>query len=449
MFRLLAFLCFTSLAAILAAGLAESGSLTFAWGDVEGTLPIGLIAAGLAVFVFLAIVIWEFWRWVTNLPTKLREEKQHRAEIEGYQALSHGMIAAAAGDTLGARANARLAERLLGNRSGLLLLTAQTAQLEGQEDVAQLKFKDMLGRPETEFLGLRGLLAESVREGDYEEALDLARQAFKKSPSTSWVLTTLFDLLTRFEHWNEAIGVIVEMGRQRLLSDEDVDRRKGLMRFLLAEEAMEEDRLSDALALAKSALKTIGDFPPAVASAAHIALASNKPGIAAKFIEKAWRTAPHPELASIYAQLQEGETPADRLSRFERLLASNPNHSLSHAIMGELALSAFELDDARRHLEAAIERDPRAGHYRLMADLERAAKAPENVIIDWQNQAIAAKPDPQWVCQDTGEVVTQWQLFSPTGRFDGVGWEDPPRVAELIRKHPPVHRLANLRSQVK
>ena len=38
---------------------------------------------------------------------------------------------------------------------------AQTAQLEGKEEVAHLKFRQMLDRRDAEFVGLRGLLAQA------------------------------------------------------------------------------------------------------------------------------------------------------------------------------------------------------------------------------------------------------------------------------------------------
>ncbi len=43
---------------------------------------------------------------------------------------------------------------------------------------------------------MRGLLADAVKRGDQEEALALAKRAYERSPNTSWVLTTYFDLLT-------------------------------------------------------------------------------------------------------------------------------------------------------------------------------------------------------------------------------------------------------------
>lgn len=446
MFRLVLFLIAAAVLSYIAAVLADSGTITFRWRELEGSVPVGLLAASLGIMLFGAVVLYEFWRWLSSLPGKLRDNRQHRREVEGYQALASGMIAAAAGDALGARANARLAEKLLGDRSVNLLLTAQTAQLEGQEDIAQLKFKEMLRRPETEFLGLRGLLAEAVRNGDHETALELARRAYKRSPNTSWVLTTLFDLTTRTELWAEALGVVNDLARQQLASPREAARRRGLLNFLLAEEAMEEDRPDDAMSFARTAVKLIPDFAPAVVSASLIALETGRAGQARRFIEAAWRLAPHPELAAVFARIEPSQSPQERLERFERLAALNPNHALSHAVLAEVALAANALDEAAEHLDTAIGIDARAGHFRLYADLERARGGNDDTVRNWLERAIEARPDPQWVCEDTGEVLEEWRLFGPSGRFDCVRWETPPAMAELIRAPRTTYVIADERS---
>ena len=74
---------------------------------------------------------------------------------------------------------------------------AQTAQLEGKEEVAHLKFRQMLERPDAEFVGLRGLLAQAMKTGDYDEALDPRPARLQAQPdhalgadhavSSSWV----------------------------------------------------------------------------------------------------------------------------------------------------------------------------------------------------------------------------------------------------------------------
>jgi len=52
----------------------------------------------------------------------------------------------------------------------------------------------MLERPETAFLGLRGLLMQALKAGDRREALELARRAYEERPKTGWAITTLLAL---------------------------------------------------------------------------------------------------------------------------------------------------------------------------------------------------------------------------------------------------------------
>ncbi len=55
-----------------------------------------------------------------------------------------------------------------------LLLSAQAAQLNGDEQAARRYFTAMLDRAETEFLGLRGLVMQALRGGDEAAALGLS-----------------------------------------------------------------------------------------------------------------------------------------------------------------------------------------------------------------------------------------------------------------------------------
>ena len=53
----------------------------------------------------------------------------------------------------------------------------------------------------------------------YDEALTLARRAYRRSPTTPWVLTTLFELLARAGEWDEALPLVDELQAQKLLDD--------------------------------------------------------------------------------------------------------------------------------------------------------------------------------------------------------------------------------------
>src|SRR3546814_20202917 len=78
-------------------------------------------------------------------------------------------------------------------------------------------FTEMLERPETAFLGLRGLLVQAQSEGDIPRAIELAERANRQRPGTRWVLETLFDLQTRFGRWSDAERTLEPIEKHQLL----------------------------------------------------------------------------------------------------------------------------------------------------------------------------------------------------------------------------------------
>lgn len=438
MLRLIVFLIVAAVLAWVAVWLANSpGEVVLRWQATDTVLPVGIAVAVVAAIAAAAIVVYEVWRWLAHLPRRVRANRQHKRQIRGYQELSHGLIAAAAGDVSGARAHTRQAERLLHANAATLLLSAQTAQLEGKEDVAQLKFTQMLKRPQTEFLGIRGLLADAVKRGDQEEALALARRAYERSPNTSWVLTTYFDLLTRSGKWRDALALVNDLAREKLVSGPEATRRRALMNHMLAVEAVEEKRYAEALAQARRAAGLAPAFAPAAATAAQAAKGLGKQRLARRLIEDCWKLEPHPDLATTYAALVPDETAVERLRRFGRLESLVPNHLATQLVMAELAMNARQWDTAKRHLDKALALQPTAGAYRLYAEYERASGGGDAKARDWLAKAADAPADKVWVCEDTGEVLAEWQLFGPSGRFDSVHWDSPPKVAPMIRDHRP------------
>ena len=221
MLRLLLFLVIAAALAIASVYLANNpGNVVVEWQGQTVQTSFGmLLLAFLAVGLALVILI-ELLRWLGGLPARWRARRARQRELRGYQALTTGLIAVAAGNISAARSLHREAERLLPERGSVLLLAAQTAQLEGREEVAHLKFRQMLRDRETELLGLRGLLAQAMRTNDRDEALSLARRAYRRSPTTPWVLTTLFDLLTRAQRWEEAQNLVGEMVAQQIITED-------------------------------------------------------------------------------------------------------------------------------------------------------------------------------------------------------------------------------------
>lgn len=439
MVRLILFLIFATVVAAVATWLANNpGEVAITWQGRVVETSVGILILAVLAFAAVATLLVELARWLGALPKRIRHRRSEANRVRGYQALTTGMVAAAAGNVSRAKQLLRESERLLPHSRPVLLLAAQTAQLEGREEVAHLKFRRMLDAPETELLGLRGLLAQAVKGGDQDEALQLATQAYRRSPTTPWVVQTLFDLMARRERWGDALRLVPELQKLGQLDERAARRQRGLLEHLIGQ-TLHQEQPAEALSHARRAVKLAPSFAPAAVGAAEIAKGQGRQRLAQKLIASAWRAAPHPELARTFAGLVDGEAPEKRLQRFERRLKPlHPDDPELHVALGELAMAAHQLDDARRHLERATLLEPTSRGFRLLAELERAAGSDQAAVQGWLTKASTARADHAWVCEDTGEVVGAWQPFGTTGRFDAVHWSEPPKVATLIgRDHGP------------
>ena len=175
-------------------------------------------------------------------------------------------------------------------------------------------------------------------------------------------------------------------------------------------------------------------------------------------MERAWRTAPHPELAQIYGAIHDGEASLACVKSFERLAAQNPTARESHVAVAEAALDAQLWGEARRHLEEAMEGAPTTRLCLLMARLEEAEHRESGAARDWLDRAVTAPPDPRYLCASCGGESLEWRTLCPhCWDFDALFWRTPaaaargdlavlaePRTAALPVAELPVDRPSDL-----
>ncbi|MBT6118067.1 MAG: tetratricopeptide repeat protein, partial [Rhodospirillaceae bacterium] len=389
----------------------------------------------LAILLLVAAVLYGYraWRFVRRAPAQLVEARREGKRMRGYKALTQGLVAVAAGDAGAAGRNAKRANQLLNDPPLTMLLSAQVAQIEGDEAAAKKYFAAMLEQPEMEFLGLRGLLMQATREGDSTAALDYARRAYKLRPQTPWVLTTLFDLQVRAGQWDEAEGTLDEAIRRRAISADEGRRDRVVTlyeRSVIAEAAGDKAK---ALQLAKKAHEQAPDFVPAAVRLAALHRRDDSPRRAAKAIEETWRRRPHPALAAAYRELR---APADAmawLKDVQKLVAGNANHADSHLALAEAALDARLWGQARSHLEVALAERQSARACYLRAQLEEAEKGDAAAVREWLARAATAEPDPAYVCESCGAVSADWHPHCPRCHgFDSLEWRAPDHAVEVI-----------------
>jgi HemY protein len=437
---------FLLLAAAIAAGavwLADQpgGEVSLEWlGWRIETSAAVLALLGLIAAVALTIA-WRAVRLVWTAPGRIAEARRRNRRAKGYKALTQGMVAVAAGDPDEARRQARKAEALLDEPPLTLLLSAQSAQLNGDERAAKRFFGQMLEREETAFLGLRGLLRQALDSGDKDQALKLAEQAQATRPDTPWLQPALLELQAAAGQWGKAAETLARAEKRKAVAPE-IARRQ--LAAILVERARAAEASGDGAAAsdhAWKAYKADPGFAPAAALAVARLAGDGRARKAARTARTAWEQAPHPDIAAAYLGGLSAANALERLRAMEQLAAFKPEHLESRLALADAALKARLWGEARRHVQPlAAETGPASARAcRLMAEIEKAEHGNAAAAEHWRALADRAPPDPAWTCGKCGAVAQAWSALCPAcGAFAALEWRAPRRVAavELAKPGP-------------
>ncbi|MGB9649873.1 MAG: heme biosynthesis HemY N-terminal domain-containing protein, partial [Stellaceae bacterium] len=424
------------------------------WQGWQVETSVGLLAAA-AVLAGLSIALL-FWlaSLILGSPRAFLRHRRERRRRAGYRALTRGMVAVAAGDPQEAQRCARRADALLADPPLTLLLSAQAAQLGGDETAAKKFFTAMLDRSEMEFLGLRGLLHQALRAGDRGTALRLTERAATLRPDTTWVVESLFELEAREGRWEAAQETLAQAVKRRIIPRERARHHRGVILYELSHAAIANGDRARGRSLAARAQSLTTDLAAPAAHHARLLLHDRRTGPAARAVESAWRTIPHPDLAQVYAAIHDGASPLDRFKSLDRLAAQNPDARETHLALAEVALDAQLWGEARRHLEQAlsapappvIARLPNPAPFPvtpdpdeetslagptprlclMMARIEEAEHGVGPESREWLDRAVTAMPDPRYVCATCGGESLEWRSLCPhCGSFDALAWRTP------------------------
>ena len=426
------------LVGLVAAGFAwvadRPGTVAITWQGWQIDAPIGMLFAAVAVVVFLAVAGYALLRWLVRLPGEFFRRRRERRRRRGYAALTRGLVAVAAGDPAEARRQSRRAQVLLDEPPLTLLLSAQAAQLAEDEIGARRCFNAMLDRPETEFLGVRGLLTQAMRAGNAAEALALVRRARALQPQTPWVLTTQFELEARAGNWDAAVEAVRRAARLGVLPPARARRSEAAALIERARVSRASNRPQEALGFAKQAYGTEPTHPAAAATLAQALIDVGRPRKAARLIEQEWPRQPHPELVAIYRRAFSANDPVEWTLRVAGLVKLAPGARESKIAIAQAALAARLWGEARRHLAEAMSMGPAsAGLARMMARIEAGEHDDVAAERRWLAQAAEAEPDPAWVCGSCGFSHRHWQAnCERCHSFDLLVWRSPDRVQPIL-----------------
>jgi HemY protein len=424
---------------VIAAVVAAVGFLADHPGRVEivwQAWQIDTSAAVLAtIFVAAVLLVWGSLALIggmVRLPRRWRRRRDTRRRHAGNAAVTRGLVALAAGDAVRAQREAARATALLHGAPVPLLLAAEAAQQQGDPGTARQSFAKLLERPETEFLGLRGLLGEALKSGDDAVARHFAERARQLRPASPWVADSVLALQARAADWPAARETLADAARRGALPADRARHGRGVVLYQLSREAESNGDLRRAAALAARAQRLMPDLAEAAAQHARLLLALKRHRAARRAIERAWRTAPHPDLARVYLDADPAEQPLAQAAALQRLAAQNPDAAESHLAIAEAALNARLWGEARRHLGLAAAAAPPPGPSRrlclMMARLEDSEPSDPKAARGWLERAAGAPPDPCYVCSRCNAANALWQaVCRECGGFDTFAWRVPER----------------------
>jgi HemY protein len=367
-------------------------------------------------------------RFLNGDETAISRYFNRRAERKGFEALAEGMMALAAGEGRLAIRKAERAEKYLQRPELTKLVLAQGAEMAGDPQLAAKTYKALVTDDRTRFVGVRGLMKQKLDAGDTDTAMKLAEKAMALRPRNEEVQTTLLQLQARHEDWAGARATLSKALKAGNVPRDLHKRRDAVLALAHARDAMAEGKVAEATRDATEANRLAPTLVPAAAMAARLAIAENKPRVATKILKAAWATEPHPDLAAAFAEIAPGETPNDRLKRFQPLLAKHAGNAEAKLLEAELQIAREDFPAARRALGDLAETSPSARSLTIMAAIERGEGSEDRIVRAWLARAVTASRGPQWACGNCGHVHAEWRpVCANCDSFDTLSWAEAPQ----------------------
>lgn len=429
---------FLQLAALvaLAVWLADRpGSVSIDWLGYRIETYVGVLLAAGVLFFAALLLIYRLWRGFTGAPGAFFDRRSRQRQEKGYRALTLGMAAVAVGDAEEARRQAKQANQHLREPDLTGLLSAQAASLNGDHDAARRYFEDLRSSPDTEFLGVTGLLRQATASGDEDQTFAFAQKAWELRPDQADVVNTLFALQTKRGLWFDAQRTLYDAVRRGIMDEASARSYRTAILVERARLEVADGKTGEAMKHLDQALEATANFAPAVVLKVDMLVKQGKQKRALMIIEDAWRRQPHPDLAAAYKSLLTSEDALGLVKRIQDLVKSRPDVIESRIALAETALDAQLWGEARAQLDAIADSEKSVEACRLMARLEDAEHQDLAKTRVWLERAGDCGPDPAWVCSDCGAVQREWNgLCGNCGHFDTVDWQVPPRVTYLTGK---------------
>jgi|AP86_3_1055499.scaffolds.fasta_scaffold22081_1 HemY protein len=405
-----------------------TGSVLFLLGDYEVTVSPLFFTVIILSIIVLSILSWLVFSYVISLPKKIHQLKEAKIRERLQNAISSGLIYAAAGNANAADLEIKKIDKLAKNKDEnneimTLLLKAQNASLKKDNKELNKIFQSMKAIENTKMLSYRGLYTISKNAEDPTKSIELLKEAEAYNANEPWLMDELLKCYLMTQNWKSASDVLEKKLNNKLITKKEFNTFNSIVLTAHAL-SVEEVNQNDALNSALEAIKLEKSQIISALICAKILSEQGDKTKAEKIILDTWKIAQHEDLAYLYSYLQSGISPKQRIERIEALIKK----TRVSGIEGAVALSRAFLDDqnfdkAREIIEPHVNEDSSKRIFELLGDIEAKVSRGGVKSRDWIRKALNAKIDTGWHDSDISSSV--WIPCLPaTGEIKVLKWGD-------------------------
>lgn len=406
---------------------ARPGAVSVDWLGWRVDTSVPLLLLLLAIALAVVIVVFRVIAGIFGLPGGIGRAYGRRQQRKGLDALGYSVSALFAGEPDKAHKRASEADKALSGTSAGRVLLARAALARNETADAIRLHEGLLGDPQTEIVGLRGLIETAAAEDRTADVDAYATRALVRAPKAAWASEALLAAKIKTGAWDDVVRTLETGTKNAAFARADSSRLIAVAR--LAEAAAGSS--AEAARTTKKAVEADPALVPAVVAHAEALYADGSARKALKVIEDAWKRTPHPDLARAYLGFFRGEEALQRVTRAQHLADFNPDHLESRLLVAEAAIAASLWGQARARLKPLIDggvQDQRVAV--LSARLDEQEHGDHAGAVQWLQKAIAWGPPPAWRCTACGTPSTIWAPRCPTcGTFASLAWPTGRAVA--------------------
>ena len=171
--------------------IQNSKPISFLLNDITITTSTSFVIIGLIIIIIIVLLIQRFVFFIKQSSQKYKFYRERSIYQKGYNSFLQGMVAIANKDFKKAILESKNINKYLKDKSLSLLLKSESLKIEKKYNELNNVYEEMLNNPQTNLLGLRGLMEQNIRAQDYHHAFVYGEKLFYLNPRIDKLYETL------------------------------------------------------------------------------------------------------------------------------------------------------------------------------------------------------------------------------------------------------------------